>query len=58
MFFDTNDVNKWLLLDVYPKTRFLDLQKIPKVPKLKKMVSIINFLSDLVLKLLINLGWI
>ena len=28
-----NDGNKWLLLNVNPKTRFLDVHKIPKAPK-------------------------
>ena len=47
-----NDGNKWLLLDVNPKTWFLHIQKIPKAQKLKK-ISQKKFLSDLVLKLLI-----
>ena len=34
-----NDGNKWLLLDVSPKTMFLDVQWIPKAPKLKKCLK-------------------
>ena len=34
-----NDGKKWLLLDVNPKTRFLDLQKIQKASKIQKYLN-------------------
>ena len=46
-----NHGNKWLLLDVNPKTRFLEVKKILKALKLKK-----KMFFDLVIKLLIIFG--
>ena len=34
-----NNSNKWLLLGISPKSRFLNVQKIPKAQKLKKKMS-------------------
>ena len=47
-----NDSTKWLFLDVHRKTRFLDVQTIPKSPKLKKCL-LKKILRVLVIKLLI-----
>ena len=48
--------NKWLLLDVNPKTRFVGIQKILKALKLKKKCFSNYFLfSSLVIK---NIMWI
>ena len=34
-----NDGNKWLLIDVNPKIRLLDVQKIPKAQKFQPCLS-------------------
>ena len=34
-----NDGNEWLLLDVNPKTKFLDVKKFPKATKIKECLQ-------------------